>query len=475
MRTRQTSFLAWTLCGIVTVSVWAQTGMTLARRGTNANASSLSDVVLFGAVLPFFAIVAALIVSRQPRNVIGWLLMFPALTAAIPAQSYVNGWATAPAMANPLLLLALWFQSWSWLLLIMPILFIPLLFPTGRPPSKGWGWLAIAGLIMCSVFILFATFSAKLGPVSAGPAGAWTVANPIGFLSPDAFPLLAWGVLLAGLTVGSAASLAVRYRRAPAVERMQIKWLLYACVTFVVVYIPGLVVNGQNVTTDSVVNLLFAISLMTIPLAIAVAILRYRLWDIDVIIRRTLVYLPLTAILAGVFAASMKVSQTLFGALLGTQSEAATVLTTLIVVAVFEPIKRLLQRIVDARFKEVSNPQERWLAYGEQVRTFVQMSEPISLARRLLEESVAVFEAKGGAVYLRNSGDVQQICAIGDWGNVADVAIPLEDHGIPLGQLALAVRRNGRPYDTHDRDSLTLNASAVAAAIALARSKTPRD
>jgi len=114
--------------------------------------------------------------------------------------------------------------------------------------------------------------------------------------------------------------------------------------------------------------MLLALAFLLFPLSIGIAILRYHLYDIDIIIRRTLVYVPLTAILAGVFAASIKLTQALFAGLAGTQSEATTVLTTLIVVAAFEPLKGWLQRMVNARFKEGPDPEQRWKDYGQQVR-----------------------------------------------------------------------------------------------------------
>jgi hypothetical protein len=472
MKSRKISFLAWTIFVIVTTSALIQTGMTLAKRATKAY--SYTDILLLGVAIPLFAFVAALIVSRQPHNLIGWLLMLPAISMAIPAGSFVNSFATPPARPGLTLLLALWFSNWSWLLLIVPILFIPLLYPTGRLPSARWRWVAFAGLIMCLLFIVFSTFLAVLGPSSGNPQRNWTVPNPIGFLPQNAFPIQAWAVLLGVFTVLSAVSLAVRYHRASAMERTQIKWLLFACMTFVVIYVPLLIFNVQNTAANDLLDIIFPLSLMTIPVAIALAILRYHLWDIDIIIRKTLVYVPLTAILTGVFAACIRITQTFFSALVKTQSDAATVLTTLIVVALFDPIKKWLQTIVDAWFNEASNPQKQWQAYGEQVRIFVQMNDPVAIVSRLLEEAVRAFDTKGGAVFLQKSREMQQVSTIGDWKNNADISIPLDHKGLLLGQLSLTARRNGRPFDVHDREILMQNVNAVSAAIALSQSGTSK-
>jgi hypothetical protein len=220
----------------------------------------------------------------------------------------------------------------------------------------------------------------------------------------------------------------------------------------------------------TVFNTFGRLTSMFLPIVIGISILRYRLWDIDIIIRRTLVYLPLTAILAGVFAASIRLLQTLFSPLSG-QSGTATALTTLIVVAAFDPVKGWLQRLVDTRFKEVSNPEGRLEAYAEQVRAFVQMNDGVASARRLLEETLAVFDAKDGAVYLSMEGGLQLVHTLGPWQNAPEILIPIEHQGSQLGRLALGARRNGRPYGPQDRELLRETSNAVAAAIALVETK----
>jgi hypothetical protein len=242
------------------------------------------------------------------------------------------------------------------------------------------------------------------------------------------------------------------------------------------IFIPAVLPpSSANLATSFLAATLFRLLtdlwLLCLPIVIAMAILRFRLWDIDIIIRRTLVYLPLTAILAGVFAASIRLLQALFSPVSGQQSSAVTALTTLIVVAIFDPIKGWLQRIVDARFKDVPNPEGRWRAYDEQVRAFVQMIDGPASARRLLEEAVAVFDANAGAVYLQKAGDMQLVHALGPAHDGPELLILLEYQGSQLGSLALGARRNGRPYDKHDREVLQQTANAVASAIALVGTK----
>ncbi len=270
----------------------------------------------------------------------------------IPVEGYLNQFSTAPAEPGFLLLLALWYAQWSWLLLIFPILFIPVLFPTGRPPSPRWRWVIVAGLGMCAFLLFGATFAEELGPISGEFAEAWTVSNPIGFLRLDAFPLVPWLILLGIITIMSTVSLFVRYRRAAAVERQQIKWLLFACSLFAIIYVSPSFSRAENSYYSDVMNaLLFLVVMPMIPVAIAIAILRYRLWDIDVIIRKTLLYGTLTATLALVFFGGVALLQQVVGRLSGTEdSPVAIVISTLLIAALFAPLRRRIQDFIDQRF-----------------------------------------------------------------------------------------------------------------------------
>ena len=303
-------------------------------------------------ILPAFAVLGALILSRQPRNVIGWLLMIPAFAFFVtPGETYVNRFTSPPAVPSTLFLLAIWMSNWGWLLLIFPILFIPLLFPTGQPPSPRWRWLIVAGLGMCVVFIFMATFQQEFRPTSDAD---WTVTNPIGFIPNDGAEevfFVAWVIALVSLAVLCVASLFVRYRRASAVEREQIKWLLYACALFVAVYIPRFWVTNSDSVIRDVWNVAFSLAILAIPIAIAIAILRYKLWDIDLIIRRTLIYSALTVTLALVYFGSVVLLQGLTQAMGGqNESPVAVVISTLAIAAMFTPLRRRIQNDIDRRF-----------------------------------------------------------------------------------------------------------------------------
>ena len=213
------------------------------RRGGSSDAPYLAGKALISLAAPVvFAIVAALIVSRQPRNTIGWLLLVPVGLYVVggPIGRYIESLApSSPAPTVPLLLM-LWFGSWNWLLLIFPLLFIQLLFPNGRPLTPRWRWVGVAAIAWAMLFVLLTTLAQK---VSTGTTPALVFDNPIGVLEEDTVERLAgvWIARLMALVVACAVALFVRYRRADETEREQIKWLLYACAIFLVVYIGGFV------------------------------------------------------------------------------------------------------------------------------------------------------------------------------------------------------------------------------------------
>ncbi|HLL38595.1 MAG TPA: hypothetical protein VK357_02900 [Rubrobacteraceae bacterium] len=324
--------------------------------GSSRNALYLVGEALISLAAPVvFAIVAALIVSRQPRNTIGWVLMVPVSMYVVggPIESYIESLApSSPAPTVPLLLM-LWFSNWNWLLLIFPLLFIPLLFPNGRPPTPRWRWVGVAALAWATLFVLIATLVQKF---SAGTKPDLVFDNPIGVFREDTVERLV-GVWIAGLlalVVACAAALFVRYRRADETEREQIKWLLYACAVFLMVYIGGFVggVGGEDSLGGYIWGVFFGLSVMTLPAAIGIAILRYRLYDIDVVINRTLVYGSLTALLALVYLGGVATTQAIFRILTGQehQPQLAVVISTLAIAALFNPLRRGIQSFIDRRF-----------------------------------------------------------------------------------------------------------------------------
>jgi hypothetical protein len=471
MNRRVASLLAWVLTGIIAAATFAGIGSYLLTQASQGSLVKQVADVLWRLVPLEFAILAALIVAHQPRHLVGWLMMVPGLTTApivllVPFGLQLT--VAPPGSPSLAFLLALWLDNCGWTLLVFPLVLILLLFPTGRPPSPRWSWVVGCAIGLWAGIVLTATFEQRLQPTSV--VVDWSVVNPIGFIPAE---YLNNGMFSGFLTVGlallavsCAVALFLRFRRGAAGEREQIKWLLYACGLFAAVILAGTPLNLDTTSASSdIFSLLYVLSIVTIPVAIAVAVLRYRLWDIDVIIKRTLVYIPLTAIVAGVFAAATSLSQKAFVAVAGQDSLGSTVLATLIVVASFNPIKERVQKLVDKGFKEAPSPSKRLNTFGERVRTRVSDVEVGPIMWRFVDEAVAAFDAEGGAAYVDEGGRLRQIHTAGEWKGDERMSVPVEASGIRIACVALSRRRRGGDYADLDRKAMEQAAEAVGKAV----------
>ena len=329
----------------------------------------LSNSVLLTISFIGSAIIAALIIARHPRNTVGWLLMVT--PAAIGLVQPFNRFLPSGALSmppSPLTMLAVWLQNWSWWLLIGPLLLIPLFFPTGRLLSPRWRWVVAALGLDFGIFLFIASFSPTFNyGVSE------VIANPLGWLPEAAISLLLgpFQMLLAATAVGCVASIFVRYRRAVALEKKQIQWLFYAYGLFLLIYLVGFYLGEKYPLYGLILNLSF----VSIPLAIGISILRYRLWDIDLIIRRTLQYGMLSLVLGLVyFGLVISIGQVIRG-ITGQESPLAVVFSTLIIAALFNPLRRSLQTFIDRRFyRQKYDSEQALLQFSNAVKEDVEVS-----------------------------------------------------------------------------------------------------
>ena len=352
---KTTAVIAWLWVGFITIRSIVSNISLLTQLNSTADWLARGSDLIWAVVLPVFGIVAALIVSKQPRNAIGWLLLLPASIAVINTEPYMRSFTVLPAHPPFWFFFSIWIYLTGWLLLIFPVFFIALLFPTGHPLSPRWRRVIFFGLGMCAIFVIFATFQQTFSTADIGIGKDWTVTNPIGFISPngtfmDAFSAV-WGLGMLTLAILSVVSLIVRYRRAAAIERNQIKWLLYACALFAISYMVSFVLNSPNPTIlQAAVKLAWHLCMIGIPISIGIAILRHRLYDIDLIIRRTLQYGLLSLLLGLVYFGLVVLLAGAFRALTGQESPLAVVLSTLIIVVLFTPLRRRIQTTIDRRF-----------------------------------------------------------------------------------------------------------------------------
>src|SRR5215204_3586806 len=355
MSRRTAAWLVWSLYGLTICLSTVWSGVGLLSRDGSRNALYLIGEALISLAAPVaFAIVAALIVSRQPRNTLGWVLMVPVGLYVVggPIVSHIERIApSSPEPTVPILLMA-WFNTWNWLLLIFPLLLIPLLFPNGQPPTPRWRSVGVAAIAWASLFVLIAALARQ---INAGTTPNMVFDNPIGVLGKGTVERLVgvWIVGLLVLAVACAVALFVRYRRANETEREQIKWLLYASAVFLLVYVGSFVsgLGGTSSLGGYIWGVFFGLSVITLPAAIGIAILRYRLYDIDLVINRTLVYGLLTAILALVYLGGVATTQAIFRTLTGQehQPQLVVVISTLVIAALFNPLRRRIQSFIDRR------------------------------------------------------------------------------------------------------------------------------
>jgi hypothetical protein len=389
MKSKILPWLAWLAAAVIVVYSLFQMGRAIWGYDRTGLAVLL-DHLAWMALPIVFAIPAALIVFYQPRNLIGWLLMLPAIVTGFPGPAVPLFNPNTPPTPSFFTYLYLWFDNWSWILLIFPILLIPLLFPDGRLPSPRWRWVVYYAVAKFSFLISLITFAKNFSP--ADEKVTWSLNNPIGFIDNSALDgpafSIPWTISLLALTILCLAALFVRFRRANTMEQTQIKWLLYACAVFGFVYLI-LGITADAGPLQPVFDILFALSMMGLPLAIATAILRYKLFDIDIIIRKTLVYALLTGLLAVTFFGSVVVLQYFFSLVFGQQSQVAIIISTLGIAALFTPLRSRVQSFINRRFFRKKYDAEKLLAsFARKTRDETNLAALSSSLLSVVDETI---------------------------------------------------------------------------------------
>jgi hypothetical protein len=300
-----------------------------------------------------FATVGALVASRRPKNPIGWILCVMGLAtgASFFAQGYADYALIVRTGSLPGGEIAVWSLSWSGNILTVAPTFLLLLFPDGRLPSRRWrpvAWVAAGAAV---VNVVGAAFRPGLldddYPMVTNPLG-------IGGRFGDLLNLMnvAGGALLAVALFFSVISIVVRLWRSRGERRQQIKWIVYAGAIMVIAFLTSSVVPGDSGPVADLLWVVGFVALVGIPVAAGIAILKYRLYEIDTLINRTLVYGALTATLAAVYFGGVATTQAIFRAFTGQeqQPQLAIVVSTLVIAALFNPLRRRIQAFIDRRF-----------------------------------------------------------------------------------------------------------------------------
>jgi hypothetical protein len=388
VKARTAARLAWSLSAGCVVGA----GGYVMLQALNGTANLGSAPLLAGLA---FAVVGGLVASRQPRNPVGWLLVAVALciTVQLVGESYARyALITAPG-SLPGGLYAVWTQWVLFGVVAILAIFLPLYFPTGRLLSPRWRWVVWVGI----AYLSSAVVSNALKP---GPQ-VWLVGyppapNPVLYL-PEAKPLLdviglAGLCLLPGIA-GAIAALVVRFRRSRGIERQQLKWFTYAAA---LAPLPFLVYEVNHGLSD----LLRALILPLVPISVGIAILRYRLYEIDRIINRTLVYGLLTAILGLGYVAGSLLFILVVGAGTGPPSWLVAA-ATLAAAAVIRPARRRIQTAVDRRFnRRKYNTAKTIQAFSTRLRDQIDLD---TLSTELLAVVDQTMEPTRVSLWLRPS------------------------------------------------------------------------
>jgi signal transduction histidine kinase len=414
---RGTFWRAWSLWAVTIGSSAVAMSFSAGRPlpAGSGQGSGVNNVIGVAFILTF-ATVGALLAWKRSSNPIGWLLSATALCYA------AGGFGLFLQYFKPTLTFAQW-SGWTWLLGPALTVFVLLLFPNGSLPSRRWrivAWMAAAGIACWIVGNALAPMLLTSGPPE--------VPNPIGVggLAGRLFGLLA-GVgagVIALSGVAAVASLVARYRQSGFVQREQLKWLLYATALIIIGLLGNVLVGALISDPDTASNLqngLISVGIAAVPVAIGVAVFRYRLYDIDIVINKTLVYGSLAFFITGVYVAIV-VGLGFFAQQLTSPNLLLSIVATAVVAVAFHPVREWVQRLAN------------WLVFGKRATPYEVLTELSgrmtgTIADHDLLERMAQLLAEGtGAVradvWLR-AGDVLEDSAV--WPATADAmpAVPV--------------------------------------------------
>jgi len=362
MSTRTATWLAWSLAALSVAMFLISVVLRLLARSAPVPVSWGADLTIAGLLVfvPFlaFPVVGALISFRRPRNPVGWICLADGLlwTFIGMSDNYgVYGVAKPGSVPFPVGIAGI--NNWLWVPAVGLLgTYLLLLFPDGRLPSRRWrplAWLSGAVLVLASVGVM----------LSPGPLEhLGRVRNPFGLEGQHWMTSAGYVVLplLPLCMLASALSLVLRFRRSRGEERQQIKWIAFSASVVVMVYLIAMVASllspaetwfaGSSPAWLSLLQTAALLSLTVIPIAVGFAVLRYRLYEIDILINRALVYGSLTVLLAATYVGGVVGLQYVFRALTGQGSTLAVVASTLVIAALFNPLRRRVQGFVDRRF-----------------------------------------------------------------------------------------------------------------------------
>jgi signal transduction histidine kinase len=463
VKRKSASKLAWTLAALAAVALLVGEALWIAMGGA-------SEQLFFAILLPLFVIafgvVGALVATRQPGNPIGWIFVGVALLWGLASGgSGVAEYARARhwSISEPLLI-ADWLGAWIFIPgIYVPITFLFLLFPDGHLPSRRWlpiSWLATVGIGLNTLWSAFAPQGTedivltRSNPYAIGSPGFWNVIQGV-----------SWPLGLLGM-LGSVAALVVRYRRSSGEERQQMKWLAYGSVLVAILFIVGGVgfgVVGDNEGAQTAIEALLVFALFLIPVTSAVAILKYRLYDIDVVINKTVVYGALAGFITLVYVGIVVGIGTAIGQ--GDRPNLGlSILATAVVAVAFQPVRERIQRFANRLvYGKRATPYEVLSHFGERMASTVATEELLPRMAEILAQGTGAArtevwlkvgpELRRAASWPQKDQDVPKVLPLSadelPLIEDSDRSVPVRHQGEFLG--ALSVRKTrGEPLTPSD-------------------------
>jgi hypothetical protein len=367
------------------------------------------DVITLGQYLPY-AFVGGVLAIRRPRNAIAWLLIaiaFAFIGTSLPPDLDLAALAAGTASVRDFLIV--WVGAWAPTAVFTLFAALAVLFPSGRlPVGRAGVWTGtLLGLAIASATwtaFVSTSFTTNV-PSLDGPSFDIVVPNRFSVASVDATPALPDDLLstliIVALLMTAAVSTVTRYRRATGVERLQLRWFMTAVVSLglaIAIGLVGTITLGSDTILVWIPTLL---AYLAVPVAIGFAVMRYRLFDIDRLISRTIAYALITAILFAVFAVVNLTLQNALGSLIRGNAIAVAV-STLVVAALFQPLRTRLQRLVDRRFNRAGQDHEQAVArFAAGLRGEMDVDRVLEAMRRAAEETV---EPTMATVWQRDRG-----------------------------------------------------------------------
>jgi hypothetical protein len=402
-----------------------------------------------------FALVGALVASQRRSNRLGWLLLLmpiPGLLAFLGSEytELARVWHTT----LPLQSLVGWVSEWIWTPSIgIAVTMLIVRFPDGRVPHR-WRFVdlgAIAGTVVFAGAIAWIAWPG--GDQQSTPARVLLVCLGLG--------------LIATAVVAALISLSWRYKAGDRELRLQMKWMLLATLVLTLALVVATVLEVAFYSKLAWILAPVYAALLCVPLAIGVAILRHRLFDIDLIISRTLVYVVVTGILGGLYIGVIELMQQVSILYTGQRSETAIVLTAFVVAGAFTPVQKWIDGVIERRFRR-GDAAGRLLSVSASAESVMRVIEPHRFAQWLLDESVGAFEAEGGVLYLYRYHQTRPFHSRGRVPGDSSLEIPVRHGEQKLGRLVLGRRRGGVDYSHRDVEALKRSAAALGSALALA-------